>query len=299
MLLTASTTLSAQSWLNQELYPFESKHLELKSGKMHYVDQGSGPVLLFVHGTPTWSFLYRDFIKEFSQNYRCIAIDHIGFGLSDKPLDFAGTPEAHSKNLAEFITALDLEEITLVVHDFGGPIGLGTAMTMPERIKQIVLFNSWLWETKSSKEVQKADKLLNSWLGRFLYLRLNFSPKTLLKKAYADPKKLTKAVHKHYLAPFPDKDSRRSLLKIGQSLAGSSDWYEQQWAKLSSLEQKNWLIIWGTEDKFISTEYLAKWRKRLPTAQVMELESGHFVQEEQTRAAIAELRNFLHSSEQP
>lgn len=88
---------NAQNWLDRVLYPFESKYVQLEAGSMHYVDEGKGEILLFVHGTPTWSFLYRDIIKTLSLNYRCIAIDHLGFGLSANPGSFSGTPQDHAK----------------------------------------------------------------------------------------------------------------------------------------------------------------------------------------------------------
>lgn len=184
-----ATTLNAQDWIDKNLFPFENKFVQLKAGNMHYVDEGEGEIILFVHGTPTWSFLYRDFIQDLYGSNRCIAIDHLGFGLSEKPQDFAGTPQAYSKNLSEFIEKLNLKNITLVVHDFGGPIGLGAAIENPDNIKQVILFNTWLWETKSEKSVQKINKILNSGLGRFMYLNLNFSPKVLLKKGFSDKKK--------------------------------------------------------------------------------------------------------------
>ncbi|MTI29435.1 alpha/beta fold hydrolase, partial [Xanthovirga aplysinae] len=243
-----SLTTQTPEWLDTISYPFENKYIALKAGRMHYVDEGKGDVILFLHGTPTWSFLYRDFIKSLSQDYRCIAIDHIGFGLSEKPKDFVGTPQEHCQNLSEFIQKLDLKNITLVAHDFGGPIGLGAAIKNPDKIKKFILFNTWLWETKNNPAVQKVDKIINSRLGRFLYLRMNFSPKTLLKKGFFDKKKLTKKIHKQYLKPFPDKNSRYSLLRLAESLIGSSDWYEEQWKKLKSLKNKPWLILWGNKD---------------------------------------------------
>ena len=171
-------------WVNRELYPFESKFISLESGEMHYIDEGDGPVILFVHGTPTWSFLYRKIIGELNKGYRCIAIDHMGFGLSEKPLNFQGRPQDHSLNLTEFIERLGLKDMTLVVHDFGGPIGLSAAIRDADRFNRIVLFNTWLWATKENPEAIKVDRLINSFLGKFLYLNLNFSPKVLLKKAY-------------------------------------------------------------------------------------------------------------------
>lgn len=214
----------AQQWLDSTLYPFDNKFIRLDAGQMHYVDEGKGDIILFIHGTPTWSFLYREYIATLSKKYRCIAIDHIGFGLSEKPTQFDGTPQSHSKNLTEFIEKLDLKEITIVVHDFGGPIGLSSAIQNHDRIKQVVLFNTWLWETKSNLEAQKADKIINSRFGRFLYVRLNISPKYLLKKGFHDKQNLLKEIHKQYIHPFPNKSSRIALLNLSKSLVGSSDW---------------------------------------------------------------------------
>jgi len=293
MLFFMNLLLQAQTWVDTTLYPFNNNYVQLDAGKMHYVDEGQGDVILFVHGTPTWSFLYRDFIKSLSKNHRCIAIDHIGFGLSDKPKDFDGTPESHSKNLSAFIKKLNLKNITLVVHDFGGPIGLSSAIEQSDRIKQLVVFNTWLWETKSNPGAQKVDKILNGALGKFMYLNLNFSPKVLVKKAFYNKKQLTKSIHKHYIRPFPNKTSRWSLLNIGKALVGSSDWYETQWQNLNKIDQKRWLILWGTEDQFITTDYLDKWKKRLPQAKVQTFKSGHFVQEEKTTQAIKAIKQFM------
>lgn len=287
-------TAISQSWIDTELYPFETKYLRLEEGNMHYIDEGKGEPILFVHGTPTWSFLYRDFIKELSKEHRCIAIDHLGFGLSEKLDSAQYTPEWHSENLSQFINKMNLQNITLVVHDFGGPIGLSTGIRNSERIKRVVLFNSWLWETKISSEAQKIDKLVNSAIGKFLYLNMNFSPKVLFKKGFANSKNLSKEVHKHYIKPFPNVKSRKPLLMLAKSLVGSSDWYQEQWEQMDKLELKPWLIIWGNKDKFISKEYLEKWKVRLPKAEIRKLESGHFVQEEKSIESIEYIRHFMH-----
>ena len=191
-LIIMNSKAFSQSWIDTTLYPFENRFLQLETGNMHYVDEGKGETILFVHGTPTWSFLYRDFIKELSKENRCIAIDHIGFGLSEKPDSVPGTPEWHAQNLSEFIKKMNLQNITLVVHDFGGPIGLAAGIENNDRINKVVLFNSWLWATKQNQEAQKIDKLINSRLGKFMYLNMNFSPKVLLKKGFANKKNLSK-----------------------------------------------------------------------------------------------------------
>lgn len=281
------------SWLDTQQYPFENRYIQLDAGKMHYVDEGEGETLLFVHGTPTWSFLYRKYIQALSKNYRCIAIDHIGFGLSEKPADFDGTPQSHSQTLNAFIEKLDLTNVTLVVHDFGGPIGLSSAIQNHHRIKQIVLFNTWLWGTKNNPQAKKVNKLINSAIGKFMYLWLNVSPKLLIKQGISDKKNLTKAIHAQYIKPFPNKTSRISLWNIGKALVGSSDWYQQQWQNLDVLADKPWLILWGKKDAFITTEYLQKWKQRLPKAVVKERESGHFLQEENPTETIVEIKKFM------
>lgn len=283
-------------WLDTNAYPFKHHYLELSNGKVHYIDEGKGNVILFLHGTPTWSFLYREHIKALSKTHRCIALDHLGFGMSEKSSSIPGTPQGHSNILAEFIDKLNLTSFTLIVHDFGGPIGLSYAIQNPEKIERVVLFNSWLWETKSNKAVQKIDKLVNSWMGKKLYYNLNFSPKVLLKKGYYDKKLLTKQIHKQYLAPFPTKNTRHGLYKIAQSLMRSSDFYDANWKKLNVLKQKPWLILWGMKDEFLRPEYLLKWKSKLPNATIQEFQCGHFVQEERPTESIQAIQEFLNEN---
>ncbi len=282
-----------EKWLDRQEYPFKSHFLPLKEGKIHYIDEGSGEVILFVHGTPTWSFVYRNYIKQLSKKYRCIAIDHLGFGLSDKPKDFLGTPEQHSENLQHLIDTLQLKDITMVVHDFGGPIGLSCAIAQAQNIKRIVLFNTWLWETKDDQDAQKINKILHSRLGNFIYLYTNFSPKVLLKKAFYNAKLLSKKIHRHYCKPFPNKNSRYGLLKIGKSLIGSSDWYQKQWEKMDLIADKPVLVLWGLKDDFIKENNLDKWAGKLKNKTIHTFEAGHFVQEEKLEESMDCLKKWL------
>src|SRR5688572_5015084 len=123
-------------WLDKIEYPFHSNYFDVDGHKLHYIDEGQGENILFVHGTPSWSFDYRNIIKDLSQSFRCIAIDHIGFGLSDKPEHYDYSTINHSKTLEKFILNKELSNFTLVVHDFGGPIGLNVAIHHPEKIKK-------------------------------------------------------------------------------------------------------------------------------------------------------------------
>jgi len=286
-------TSTAQEWLDTSEYPFQSNYLTTDYGKMHYIDEGKGETLLFVHGTPTWSFLYRNYIKTLSQQYRCTAIDHLGFGLSDKSKNFTGTPQAHASNLTHLIEHLNLKDITLVVHDFGGPIGLSYAISNPENIKRIVLFNTWLWETKNDKSAQIIDSILHSRLGNFIYLNTNFSPAVLLKKAFHNKKLLSKHVHNHYKNPFPNKSSRYGLINIGKSLIGASAWYGELWENADVIKDKPVLILWGKKDDFIKLNNLEKWKGFFSNEKTNVLDAGHFVQEEDAEKTIAIMTSWL------
>lgn len=295
--MTLYTNTQAQQWVDKNEYPFESNYFETQNGQLHYIDEGEGDIMLFVHGTPTWSFLYRNYIKEFSKTHRCIALDHLGFGLSDKPQDFIGTPEAHAQNLCQLIEHLNLTNITLVVHDFGGPIGLSYAIANPNNVKKIVLFNTWLWSTAKDKVAQKIDKILHSPIGNFLYINTNFSPSVLFKKAFFDKKKLNKTIHNQYKKPFPNKRNRYGLLNIGKSLIGSSAWYQKQWKQINRIKHKPFLILWGEQDDFIKTNQLEKWQSVLLNQKTIRYQAGHFVQEEKPQESINEIKNWINELE--
>ena len=132
--------MASSDW--RSLYPFESHELWLDSLRYHYLDEGSGEPLLMVHGNPTWSFYWRNLILALRDDYRTIAPDHIGCGLSDKPENYCYTLAQHIDNLVQLIRELDLTNITLLAHDWGGSIGLGAALELPERFSRIVLFNT-------------------------------------------------------------------------------------------------------------------------------------------------------------
>ena len=293
--MKANAKHSFIDWLDPNEYPFEHRYFNSPHGKMHYIDEGEGEPIVFVHGTPTWSFLYRNYIKFLSTKYRCLAIDHLGFGLSDKPKDFIGNSEAHSKNFSRWIDTLKLKRFTLVVHDFGGPIALPYAISNPEKVSNIVLFNTWLWGTKSNKDAVKIDNILHSAIGNFLYLNTNFSPRYLFKKAFFNQRKLTSHIHQHYKNPYKSRHDRYGLLKLGMSLIGSSDWYEEQWEHISNIKNIPFLILWGTQDQFIKKGELIKWKSVLTNVKINEFNCGHFVQEEAFEDSVELLSEFLEN----
>src|SRR6188768_1122925 len=196
--------LSEPGWLDRAAFPFPSQWLTTSFGRVHYVDVGprDGEVLVLVHGTPTWSFEYRHLIAELSRSRRVIAFDHLGFGLSERPRDFAYTPEAHTQVLREVIDGLGLTRFAMAVHDYGGPIALPIAVAEPERISSLVLMNTWFWDLETDREFRRVARFAASFVGRFLYRWFNASLRLIMPSAYADRRKLTPRIHRQYLAPF-------------------------------------------------------------------------------------------------
>jgi haloalkane dehalogenase len=131
------------TWVDDELFPFESRFVAIDGHTVHYVDEGSGPTLLFLHGNPTWSFVYRDAIRSLRDEFRCVAVDYPGFGLSSPSAGYRYLPEEHAQVIAAFIDTLDLSGITLVAHDWGGPIGLAAVEQQPTAFDRLVLANTW------------------------------------------------------------------------------------------------------------------------------------------------------------
>lgn len=280
--------MSPPGWVDRALYPFPSRWSDTADGRMHYVDEGEGPAILMVHGTPTWSFLFRELIADLSTDHRVVAADHLGFGLSEKPEDAPYRPEDHAARLSGLVDRLGLRDLTLVVHDFGGPIGLARALERPDEIRALVLFDTWLWSLEGTPAV-KASRFFSTPVGRFLYTRLNLSPRVLLKTAFADKAKLTPEIHRHYLRPFPRAAERRAPWELARALAGSTEWYAELWSRRNRLADIPTRILWGMKDPLFGPEFLTRWREGLPHAQVTTFpDAGHFVPEEVEGRVLAE-----------
>jgi haloalkane dehalogenase len=287
--------LVAPPWLDREAYPFSNRWLELPGGaRMHYVDEGAGPTILFVHGTPTWSFEWRHLIAGLRGRFRCVAPDNLGFGLSGRPRDAPYTPEWHASNLAELVDRLGLDDFTLVVHDYGGPIGLPLALDGRGRVRRLVVFNTWMWSFRGDAGVERPYRLLKGALGRFLYRRLNLSLRVITPSAYANRRKLTPAIHAQYLAPFPDFDSReRVLWALARALMQSDAYYDSLWQRRDRLKGIPALLVWGMKDPAFKPHQLERWREILPGQEVVELPVGHWPHEEAPQQVLEAVEAFL------
>ena len=292
--LVAAAAPDVPAWVDRGLYPFVPRRFVSDDGVLRYVDEGQGRPVLLVHGTPSWSFEWRGVIAALRQQRRVIAPDHLGFGLSDKPAGGAYRPEDHARRLLALFDSLDLRDVTLVVHDFGGPIGLPLALERSERIRSVVVINSWMWPLGDDPRVVRISRFVASPLGRFLYLQLNGSPRWLLPSSFARRDRLTRAVHRQYLAPFGQRDERKAPWVLGCELAGSSEYYARLWAERRKLARLPLTVVWGQRDPAFGEKELARWIEALPEARVHLLpDAGHFPQEEAPDAVLGAIRDAL------
>jgi len=295
-LLSDARSLLAPSapWLDPTLYPFVSRSLQLSEGRIHYLDEGEGEPIVFMHGTPSWSFEYRHLIRELRAFRRCIAPDHLGFGLSERPSKFGYRPEDHARVFGEFIAALGLERFTLVVHDFGGPIALPFVQAHPERITGLVVLNSFMWPIDDPK-LERQARFAGSPMGRLLYRYLNFSLRVLMPFSYGDKRRLTPTVHAHYLAPFRVRATRETVLwPLARSLLASRAHYQALWASRARLAAIPSLIVWGARDRAFPASYGERWREALPHASMAAIaDAGHWPHEERSDLVLQALHRFF------
>jgi pimeloyl-ACP methyl ester carboxylesterase len=282
------------AWLDHQAYPFSPNYLEVDGGRMHYIDEGEGEPIVFVHGTPAWSFLYRHLIRDLSRDHRCIAMDHIGFGLSDKPAGWGYRFADHAANLAALIRHLGLGRFTLVVHDLGGPIGLSYALDNPGQIERLILFNTVMWPMQGEFAVPPVGRLFGTALGRLLYLRANISARALLPLVYSDRSKLTPAIHRQYTAPFPRPDDRHGMYAFAREIAAGAPSLAGLWERRAAIQDIPALLLWGMKDLAFPQPYLARWQSTMRDARTVTFPgAGHFVQEEEPAGALEAIRQFV------
>src|SRR6185436_2973609 len=269
--------------------------IALADGDLQYVDEGSGPPMLFVHGTPTNSYEYRHLIATLSKRFRCLAPDHLGFGESSRPRAFAYTPEAHARVLKEFVERLDLQDLTLVVHDFGGPIGLPLALDASRRVRRLILMNTWAWPVDDDPKMARGARFIGGAIGRFLYRHANASLRLIMPSAYGDRKKLTPEIHRRYLDVFRDRGARVLVLHaLAKSLLGSRAHYQSLLDRIGRLRELPVLIVWGLKDSAFQPYQLERWRTLLPGAHVETIEgAGHWPHEEEPARVAAAIERFL------
>ncbi|RMH16028.1 MAG: alpha/beta fold hydrolase [Acidobacteria bacterium] len=281
-----------------ELYPFRSRWQVVGGLPVHYVDEGEGPPVLFLHGNPTWSFLYRDVIRELRGSCRSIALDYPGMGMSGKPRlhgrpDYGFTPEEHSRVVEGFVEALDLHDLTLMVQDWGGPIGLAVAARQRRRVARLVIANTWGWPAEEL-DMKIFSFLLGRFPGPLLIRYRNFFVETVLPLGVEKKERLTPAVMAAYRAPYAAPVDRRPTAVFPRAIVASRAFLADVEAGLESLRQLPAAIIWAKKDKAFRKRELERWRALFPAAPLTLIpDAGHYLQEDAPQAIAAAVRSFL------
>jgi haloalkane dehalogenase len=280
-------------------FPYQPRFSDAAGVRLHYVDEGprDAAPLLMLHGNPTWSYMYRVPIGVLSAaGHRCVAFDHMGFGASEKPnrpRDY--TLERHVDNAVALIEALDLRDVTLVAHDWGGPIGLGALLRLPDRFRALVLMNTWAWELPSFLPPFLRE-FRTDGLGEILALAGNLFVESIpggMARRDADP-----VMMEAYRAPFPDYWSRIGTLAFPRDIPlsdrdPSSGAMSRIHDGLPDLDLPT-LLIWGMRDRVFRPVFLEQWRELFPAARVVELkDAGHYLVEDQPEPIAHEVLDFL------
>lgn len=277
------------AWLDRREYPFASHFLEVEGGRMHYLDEGEGEPLLMVHGQPTWSFMYRHLIRGLSPNYRCIAPDHIGFGLSDKPRNWPYTPEMHAANLGALVEHLGLAGLTLVVHDWGGPIGLGWATSQREKVRRIVAMDTWMWSMAEHPAGRWFSSIMGSALGQLGTRRFNLFVDVFMKRALGSAWPEVSAA---YHGPLERASDRQGCAMFPRMLC--DPWLEKIWQRRAFLDDVPARLIWGGADPVFPAAMRERLAAVFEDCEVSVHEGvGHFVAEELGDRLVPEVETFL------
>jgi pimeloyl-ACP methyl ester carboxylesterase len=278
----------------ETLYPFRSHFLQLGKNNLHYVDEGTGQPMLMLHGNPTWSFYYRNLVQTFSPKFRTVVPDHIGCGLSDKPQDYNYTLEQHIQNAYQLIRFLDLKKIILVVHDWGGAIGLGLVTRYPELFDRIVILN-----TAAFPDIHipaRINLLRQGKFGEFLSRRFNLFawPATFM----TTKKKLPKKVKEGYLLPYNSWDNRIAVARFVQDIPMEKDHPTFKTladieSKLKSLSQPK-LILWGGRDFCFDRHFFERFLEIFPEASAhWYANAGHYVLEDELEDVSLRIWDFI------
>jgi haloalkane dehalogenase len=284
-----------------ELYPFESHFLDVRGVRVHFLDEGRGEPVVMVHGNPTWSFYFRGLVEALRDDYRTVVPDHIGCGLSDKPGDdgYDYTLDRRVDDLEALLGHLGLtSDLTLVLHDWGGMIGMAFASRHPEQVKRLVILNTAAFLLPPGKRLPRSLWLCrNTPLGALLVRGLNAFSRGAVR--YCATRTLEPAVRAGYLAPYNSWSNRIAVLRFVQDipLSPGDRSYATVRAVQDGLERFRdvpMLICWGERDFVFDGDFLAGWEQRFPAAEVYRFPAaGHFVLEDAGAAIVALVRDFL------
>lgn len=281
------------AWVSDELFPYESRFVDVGGAEVHYIDAGDGPTFLALHGNPTWSFLYRHIIGGLRDRFRCIALDYPGFGLSRPPPGYRFTVAEHARVVEGFVERLDLDEITLMVHDWGGPIGFWVAHHHPDRFRAFVIGNSWAWPIRHDRRTQAFSKVLGSQLfGGMLVRRADIFVE-LFMRGGVRRRSLTPAERAMYKRPHPSPASREPVHVMPREILGAHQLLTEAESGLTGLMDKPALIVWGDRDPAFRADSRTRWERIFPNHRTEILRgASHYIQEDAPDEIVAAIREW-------
>jgi len=239
-------------------------------------------------------------VEALQGTHRCVAMDHLGFGLSDKPPKADYSPKGHAKRFASMMNQLGLKDITLIVHDAGAPIALDWAADNPDLIRDMIIFNSHLWNLDDNQTAQKLAKMILSPANKFYYRYIQSAPGFVLPALFADRYAISRPIERQYLKPFSAFVERTGVYKMVESWQSCGPWFDSVKEKAKSLNHKRTLILWGMKDPMFGFDALSTMVDIFPESQAIEFaESGRFLPEEQSEKVIGEIKWFLMNSGSP
>jgi haloalkane dehalogenase len=298
----SSDTTAGAAW--QAEYPFEPHTVEVAGQRLHFVDCGSGPAVVMLHGNPTWSFMYRHLIQGMAPTHRAIAPDHLGCGLSDKPQDRACRLADHIANLETLLDEhLRLKRLSLVLHDWGGAIGMGYAVRHPERIERIVVLNTAAFVLGRCPWRIRVCKIPG--FGALAIRGFNAFARGALTMAVGKGHSLDAKARAGLLYPYDSWRNRVGLLRFVQDIPLTSS--HPTWDTLATIQKslhlladKPMLLCWGGQDFCFNDSYLAVWKRYFPQAAVQCFDdAGHYVLEDAHDRVVPLVRSFLTRRQPP
>lgn len=281
-------------WVDDRLFPFTSHYLDVAGCRVHYIDEGRGPVLLLLHGNPTWSFLYRHLVGVLRDRFRCVALDYPGFGLSTAPPDYGYTPAEHAAVVDGFVAALNLTAFTPFCQDWGGPIGLAVAARQPEHVQGVIIGNTFAWPVTGDWHFEWFSRLFGGPLGRVAIRRLNAFVNVLVP-AGTRQRRLSRAEMHHYRRALPTPAAREATWVLPREVRGSSGFLADVEAGLHGLRDVPALIVWGDRDFAFRPVERRRFEQLFPHHTRVDLPgAGHFIQEDAPEQLAEAVHTWWH-----
>lgn len=288
-------------------YPAESScYFSINSKQMHYLEGGkdNAETVVMVHGNPSWSFYYRHLFSVLIDTYHCIVPDHIGMGLSDKPDkgEYEFTLKQRVDDLDALLTSLGVDNnLTLIVHDWGGMIGMAYATRYPDKIKRLVISNTAGFHIPQGKQVPWQLKLSRMpVIGSLLIQGLNaFCRGGVIQCVTRRP--MSKEIKNAYLAPYDSWMHRFSVLRFVEDIPldkshPTYDMVDQVDRNLQQFSKVPMLVCWGLNDFVFDVHYLNEWKKRMPDAEFHEYDAGHYLLEDAGDEVVPVIQAFLKNN---